>query len=90
MQYDHVLKKMNFDPVARVGVGLQEIYLRPRCCILDSLSFDLQHYTILKKLNFDLLTPSSESCWGVCRQNICFHVAAFSILFNLICNMTMF
>ena len=28
--------------------------------------------------------------WGVCRQNICYHVAAFVILFNLVCNMTMF
>ena len=27
---------------------------------------------------------------GVCRQNICYHTAAFVIPFNLICNMTMF
>ena len=27
---------------------------------------------------------------GVCGQNICYHAAAFVILFNLICNMTMF
>ena len=27
---------------------------------------------------------------GVWGQNICYHVAAFVILFNLICNMTMF
>ena len=27
---------------------------------------------------------------GVCEQNICYHVAAFMIPFNLICNMTMF
>ena len=27
---------------------------------------------------------------GVCRQNICYHVAAYLIPFNLICNMTMF
>ena len=56
----------------------------------------MQHDHVLKKLNFDLLTPSSW--WGrgeVCRQNIgggvsrgmgggqniCYHVAAFLILF---------
>ena len=27
---------------------------------------------------------------GVCAQNICYHVAAFVIFFNLICNMSMF
>ena len=27
---------------------------------------------------------------GVCGQNICYHGAAFLILFNLICNKTMF
>ena len=28
--------------------------------------------------------------WGGLRANICYHVAAFMIPFNLICNMTMF
>ena len=27
---------------------------------------------------------------GICEQSICYHVAAFMILFNVICNMTMF
>ena len=27
---------------------------------------------------------------GVCEQSICYHVVAFMIPFNLICNMTMF
>ena len=26
---------------------------------------------------------------GLCRQNICYHVAAYLIPFNLICNMTL-
>ena len=40
-----------------------------------------------KNVNFDLLTPPVV---GVCGQNICYHIAAFEIPFNLICNMTMF
>ena len=34
---------------------------------------DMQHDHVLKKWNFDLLTPRV----GVCRQNICDHVATF-------------
>ena len=39
----------------------------------------MQHDHVLKKLNFDLLTPSpgrGEGEWGR-WQNICYHVAAF-------------
>ena len=45
-----------------------------------------------KKKCFDLLTPPSRiRGWGaVCGQDICYHVAAFVIPFNLICDMTMF
>ena len=39
----------------------------------------------------DLLTRSPGSgVWGVCRQNICYHAAAFVIPFNLICDRTTF
>ena len=31
----------------------------------------------MKKLNFDLLTPRVKGGGGVCRQNICSHVATF-------------
>ena len=50
----------------------------------------MQHDHVLKKLNFDLLTPTPGSGgWvGVCEQNICYHAAAFVIPFNLICNMS--
>ena len=41
----------------------------------------MQHDHVLKKLKFDLLTPSPGSeNWGpvgVSGQNICFHAAAF-------------
>ena len=57
----------------------------------------MQHDHVLKKLNFDdLLTPcqggggGGGGGLGVCRQNIFYHVAAFLIPFNLICNITMF
>ena len=54
------------------------------------ISFKLmQHAHVPKKLNFDLLTPSTWS-WGCCGQNICYHIAAIVILFKLICKMTMF
>ena len=54
----------------------------------NSLKFDMQHDHVLKKLNFD---PTPRG-WrgGFSRQNICYHVAAFVIPFNLICNMTIF
>ena len=52
----------------------------------------MQCDNVLKKFNSSLLTPTlgSGGGGGVCRQNICYHVAAFVILFNLICSMTMF
>ena len=48
----------------------------------------MQQDHVLNKLNFDLITPRVG--WGVCRQNICYHFAAFVIYLNLICNMFMF
>ena len=57
--------------------------------MVKHLIIDMQHDHVLKKLNFVLLTPTPGS-GGVCGQYICYHVAAFVILFNLICNMTMF
>ena len=42
---------------------MQANYLLPSCCICDSL-FDMQHDHVLKKLNFDLLTPSPYGCRG--------------------------
>ena len=55
----------------------------------------MQNDHVLKKLNFDLLTPFLGSFGGgggggVCGQKICNHVAEFVNFFNLICNMTMF
>ena len=39
------------------GGGLCAKHLLPYCCVRDSLKYDMQHDHILKKLNFDLLTP---------------------------------
>ena len=50
----------------------------------------MQHDHVLKKMNFDLLTPTpgSGSWVGVLEKNICYHASAFVIPFNLMCNMT--
>ena len=48
----------------------------------------MQHYHVLKKMNFDLLTPKVGGRGWICGQHICYHVVAFMIPFNLICNMT--
>ena len=75
MHHDHIPKKLNFDLLTlRVGGGgLRAKYLPARCCIRDSLLFDMQHDHVLKKLNFDLLIPPQG--WGrgagVCGYNIC-------------------
>ena len=41
-----------------------------------------------KKMNFGLLRGGGGG--GCCGQNICYHVAALAIPFNLICNMFFF
>ena len=44
--------------------GLWAKYLLPCCCISDSILFDMQHDNVLKKLNFELLTPPPGSEGG--------------------------
>ena len=39
------------------GEGQRAKYLLPCCCIRYSITFEIQHDHVLKKLNFDLLTP---------------------------------
>ena len=62
MQHDHVLKKLELlNPPSRVEGssegGLWIKYLLLCCCICDYLKFDMQHDIVLKKLNYDWLTP---------------------------------
>ena len=59
MQYDHAMKKLNFDHLTqriREG-GHGTKVLLPCFCIHDSISFEMQHDLVLKKLNFDILIP---------------------------------
>ena len=86
MQHNHVLKKLIFDllsPSPGSVVSASKIFAT-MCCIRDSLKFDMQHDHVLKSW---ILTywPNPKGPWGVCGQNICYHAAAFVILFNLIC-----
>ena len=54
----------------------------------------MQHGHVMKKLNFNLLTPGLGGGGGRGSARMIFatmlHVAAPVIPFNLICNMTMF
>ena len=45
----------------------------------------MHHGHVLKKLNFDLIIISPGSGGAVCRQNICYHAAAFRdrLLFDM-------
>ena len=71
-------KSQNINPISltpkftlgrRGGEVLRAKYLLPCCCIHDSLEFDMQHDHVLKKLNFDLLTPYSRVLGG--RVGLC-------------------
>ena len=96
MQHDHVLKKLYYGiltPPPGSSGGMPAKYLLTCCCTCELIEFDMQHDYVLVKLNFDLLTPPSRvggGGGGFCRQNICYHDAAFVISFHLICNMTLF
>ena len=90
----NLIWKFNFDLSGSGGGGMRAKYLLPCCCIPDS--FNLIH--IMTRFweiwILILLAPSQGGeGWrggGICGQNICYHVAAFEFLFNLICNRTMF
>ena len=97
MQHDHGLKKFNFTQGLDTGLRSKVrfdmflIYCTSVCICCHvaafAIPFHMQDDNVLKKFNFNLLTPRAL---GVCGGNICYHVAAFVIPFKLICNMTMF
>ena len=53
-----------------VSRALQAKYFLPWCCIHDSLKFDMQNDHVLKKLNFDVLTPLPKSTQGDGHRSI--------------------
>ena len=55
------------------------------CCMRDSLQDDMHHDHVLKKLNFDLLTPQDRGMGSTGKI-----FAACAIPLNLICSMTIF
>ena len=60
MQYDHVLKKFNFDLlIRRVGGGgvCRQNICNHVAAFCDSLYFFMQLDLVLKMLNFDLFDP---------------------------------
>ena len=59
--------------------------------MLLDLQFPLNAaWSCSEKLIFQPFDPQGRGGGGICGGNICYHVAAFVIPFNLICNMTMF
>ena len=68
------MKQLNFDLLTRTAGSWEgggdgaagKTQLLAFCCIRDSLQINIQHDHVLKKLNFDLLTPPPESGGG-CR-----------------------
>ena len=53
-----------------VSGALGAKYLLPWCCIHDSLKFDMQNDHVMKKLNFDVLTPLLKSTQGVGHRSL--------------------
>ena len=70
--------------------GLWAKYLLPCYHVAEC---DMHYDLIMKKLNFELLTPSPGSARRVVKdmqENIYYYVAACVTPFNLTCNMTIF
>ena len=84
MQHDHVLKKWIL--TFWIPGSAYKIFV---AMWLHSW-FHLIWYKddhVLKSWHLIFGIPGSRRIWG---QNICYHVVAFVIIINLICNMTMF
>ena len=87
-------KFWHLDPQCWQGGGwsLLAKYFLPCCCICDSSLIWYATGPCSQQVEF---WPIDPQCWRggggvVCWQNIPYHVAAYVIPFNLICNMTIF
>ena len=87
MVYDH-LKMHPYTkfgvPTSNEGVSVGKIF----ATMLLPASSDMQHDYSEKDMVWPLNQHLGQGC--VCGQNICYHVAASVVSFNLICNMTIF
>ena len=82
------LCSISFNLICNMTMGsLWVKYLLKRCCICDSLLFDMQLDHVLYKLTFNHRGggPGKRNLWPKYLN-----VAAFAIPFNFICNITMF
>ena len=61
MPHDHIQIFLPFNPTDRLPVCVRGEYVLARSSMLHSLYFDMQHDHVLKKLNFDLFTPTPGS-----------------------------
>ena len=78
-------KKQPFDPIPGVvGVCNDSIFALMVLCA----QFPLIWYATWLLSEKDIVCPLGQGC--VCGQNICYHVDASFVSFNLICNMTTF
>ena len=79
----------HFDPTPWVkGVSVGKIFAT---MLLPASSALIWYATWLLSEKY-IVWPFDPTPWveGVCGQNICYHVAAVVVIFNLICNMTIF
>ena len=68
------------DPHPHPTLGLWQTIFYHVAAFRYSLLFHMQHDHVLKKLKFDLLTPSPKNVevgCGVCGQNVVYHVASY-------------
>ena len=89
VQHDHALIKLNFDLLRgewrAAGKKFATILLHSRFPLIWYVTWSCS-----KIVEFQPLDPQGQGEGRGCGQNVCYHIAAFPIPFNLIWNMTMF